>query len=83
MIHHYEDFQKTGIAMSQTREAYLASYKESLDQHSGCPGQEKKDKTAYHLLGSLYEAQGDHEAAADAFARAQDGTEQEATHAAA
>ena len=83
MIHHYEDFQKTGIAMSQTREAYLASYKESLDQCSGQPGQEQKDKTAYYLLGSLYKAQGDHEAAADAFARAQDGTEQKDTHAAA
>ena len=83
MIHHYEDFQKAGIAMTQTRDAYLAAYQASLDQRSGQPGQEKKNKTAYHLLGSLYEAQGDQEAAAAAFARAQDGTEQEDTQAAA
>ena len=82
MIHHYEDFQKAGIEMAQTREDYLAAYQASIDQCSGRPGQEKKDKTAYHLLGSLYKVQGDHEAAA-AFARAQDGTEQEDTQAAA
>ena len=69
--------------MAQTREAYLKDYQASIDQCSGRPGQEKQDKTAYHLLGSLYEAQGDHEAAAAAFARAQDGTEQEDTQAAA
>ena len=83
MIHHYEDFQEAGIQMAQTREAYLKDYQASLDQCSGQPGQEQKDKTAYHLLGSLYEAQGDQEAAAAAFARAQDGTEQEDTQAAA
>ena len=82
IIHHYEDFQEAGIAMGQTRDAYLAAYQVSIDQCSGRPGQEKKDKTAYHLLGSLYEAQGDQEAAATAFARSQDGTEQEDTQAA-
>ena len=83
MIHHYEDFQKAGITMAQTRDAYLAAYKESLDQRKGQPGKAQEDKTAYHLLGSLYQAQGDQAAAAAAFARAQDGTEQEATQAAA
>ena len=83
MIHHYEDFQEAGIQMAQTREAYLKDYQASLDQCSGQPGQEQKDKTAYYLLGSLYAAQGDDEAAAAAFARAQDGTEQEDTQAAA
>ena len=83
MIHHYEDFQKAGIAMAQTSEAYLAAYKASIDQCSGRPGKAQADKTAYYLLGSIYEVQGDHEAAAAAFARAQDGTEQEATQAAA
>ena len=83
MVHHYEDFREAGIEMAQTREAYLKDYQASLDQRSGHPGQEREDKTAYHLLGSLYEAQGDHEAAAAAFARAQDGTEQEDTQAAA
>ena len=83
MIHHYEDFQKVGIAMAQTRDAYLAAYKASIDQCSGRPGKAQADKTAYHLLGSLYEAQGDDEAADAAFARAQDGTEQEATQTAA
>ena len=83
MIHHYEDFQKACIQMTQTREAYLAAYQASLDQRSGQPGQEKKNKAAYHLLGSLYAAQGDQAAAAAAFARAQDGTEPEATQAAA
>ena len=79
MIHHYEDFQKAGIAMDQTRDAYLAAYKASIDQRSGRPGKTQEDKTAYYLLGSLYKAQGDHDAAAAAFARAQDGTEHEAT----
>ena len=83
MIHHYEDFQKAGIEMDKTREEYLAAYKESLDQYKGQPGKAQEDKSAYHLLGSLYEAQGDHEAAAAAFARAQDGTEQEDTQAVA
>ena len=83
MMHHYEDFQKAGIAMTQTREAYLAAYKASIDQRRGRPGKAQEDKAAYYLLGSLYKAQGDHEAADVAFARAQDGTEQEATQAAA
>ena len=83
MVHHYEDFQKAGITMTQTRDAYLAAYQASLDQRKGQPGQTQEDKTAYHLLESLYKAQGDHEAAAAAFARAQDGTEQEDTQAAA
>ena len=83
MIHHYADFQETGIGMTQTKEAYLAAYQASLDQCSGQPGKAQEDKTAYYLLGSLYEAQGDQEAAAAAFARTQDGTEQEATQAAA
>ena len=83
MIHHYEDFQKAGIAMDKTREAYLAAYQASLHQRSGQPGQAQEDKTAYHLLGSLYEAQGDQEAAAAAFAHTQDGAEQEDTQAAA
>ena len=83
MIHHYQDFQEAGIQMAQTREAYLKDYQASIDQCSGRPGQEKKNKTAYYLLGSLYQAQGDQAAAAAAFARAQDGTEPEATQAAA
>ena len=83
MILHYEDFQKAGMAMTQTRDAYLAAYQASIDQCSGQPGQEKKNKTAYYLLGSLYKAQGDQAAAAAAFARVQDGTEQEDTQAAA
>ena len=83
MIHHYEDFQEAGIAIDKTQKEYLAAYQASLDQCSGRPGQAQEDKVAYHLLGSLYEAQGDHEAAAAAFARAQDGTEQEDTQAAA
>ena len=83
MIHHYEDFQEAGIAMDKTQKEYLAAYQASLDQCKGQPGKAQEDKTAYHLLGSLYKAQGDHEAAAAAFARAQDGTEQEDTQAAA
>ena len=80
MIHHYEDFRETGIEMAQAREAYLAAYQASLDQRSG---QAVQDKTAYYLLGSLYEAQGDQEAAAAAFARSQDGTVQGDTQAVA
>ena len=83
MIHHYEDFQKAGIEMDKTREEYLAAYQASLDQCKGQPGKAQEDKAAYHLLGSLYKAQGDQEAAATAFARAQDGTEQKDTQAAA
>ena len=67
--------------MSQTREAYLKDYQTSLDQRSGHPGQEREDKTAYHLLGSLYKAQGDHEAAA--FAHSQMVAQQEDTQAVA
>ena len=79
VIHHYEGFQQAGVPMSQTREEYLKDYQTSLDHRSGRPRQSQEDKTAYHLLGTLYEAQGDHEAAAAAFARAQDGTEQKDT----
>ena len=83
MIHHYEDFQKAGIAMAQTRDTYLAAYQVSIDQRKDQPRKAEADKTAYHLLGSLYQAQGDQAAATAAFARAQDGTEPEATQAAA
>ena len=69
MIHHYEDFQKAGIAMDRTKEEYLAAYQASLDQCSGLPGQTQTDKTAYYMLESSYEAQGDHEVATTAFAR--------------
>ena len=69
MIHHYADFQKAGIAMAQTRKAYLVAYQASLDQRSGQRRQEQADKIAYYLLGSLYKAQENQEAAATAFAR--------------
>ena len=71
MIHYYENFQKAGIVMSQTREAYLAAYRKSLDQRQSQPKKAQEDKTAYYLLGSLYKAQENHKAAAVAFARAQ------------
>ena len=69
--------------MDQTKEAYLAAYQASLDQHKDQQGQEQQDKAAYHLLGSLYEAQGDQKAAAAAFARSQTVVQQEDTQAAA
>ena len=71
MIHHYEDFQKVDIQMPHTKAAYLAAYQASLYQRRGQPGKAQEDKTAYYLLVSLQKAQGDREAAADAFARAQ------------
>ena len=78
MIHHYENFQGVGIAMAQTREAYLAAYQAFLDQRSSQAGQEQADKTAYHMLGSLYESQEGQEAAATAFARAKMVVQEEA-----
>ena len=75
MIHHYRDFQEAGIAMTPTREAYLKAYQASLGRRKGRPEQAQADRVAYYLLGSLYEAQGDYEAAATAFARIQDGIE--------
>ena len=64
LIHHYEDFQKAGIAMSQTRGNYLKAYRRALDQRRGQPGKEQEDQTASYLLESLYKAQGDQKAAA-------------------
>ena len=84
MIHHYEEFQEAGIQMAQTREDYLAAYQASLDQRSSQAEQEQKqNKTAHYLLGSLYKAQGDQEAAAASFARSQTVAQQEDTPAVA
>ncbi|MEM7382815.1 MAG: tetratricopeptide repeat protein [Bacteroidota bacterium] len=63
MIHHYEDFQEAAIQMAQTKEAYLAAYQKSLNQRSSQARTSARNRVAYHLLGSLYEAQGDQEAA--------------------
>ena len=74
MIYHYTDFQEAGVSIDSTREDYLAAYQASLKQCSGQPRQGQVAKTAYYLLGSLYTAQGEHEAAALAFDRAQQGS---------
>ena len=83
MILHYDDFQKAGITMTQTREAYLAAYQASLDQRTNQPRQARVDKIAYFLLASLYKAQGDQEAADAALARTLGSPEQQSTQNAA